>query len=93
MSTRLITGHPKTHSAKPGRVSGFANKHDLLLQYLLPLGGREGLQLKTGLIDKYYGQIEVRVPHLEMTAKKQQRVTAVQKVPLTFRQKKIKNKK
>lgn len=48
----------------------FAFKQNLLFQYLLPLGGREGLQLKTGLVDKYYRQIEVRVPHLKLTAEK-----------------------
>lgn len=41
-------------------------KH-LLFQYFLLFGWREGLKLKAGLVNEYYRQIEVRVPHLNRT--------------------------
>lgn len=44
-------------------------RENSLFQDLLPLGWREGLQLQAGLIDEYDRQVEVRVPHLEMTKK------------------------
>lgn len=43
---------------------------NLLFEDLLPLGGREGLQLEAGLVDEYDRQVEVRVPHLEEKKKK-----------------------
>lgn len=42
-------------------------RENSLFQNLLPLGWREGLQLQAGLVDEYHRQVEVRVPHLEMT--------------------------
>ena len=38
-----------------------------LLQDPFPLGGGEGLQLETGLVDEDHRQVEIRVPHLENT--------------------------
>lgn len=71
LSTCLITGYPAANTcSKAWRACALAKKRNSLFQRLLPLGGREGLQLKAGLVDKYYRQIEVRVPHLQMTAKK-----------------------
>lgn len=42
-------------------------RENSLFQNLLPLGGREGLELQAGLVDEYDRQVEVRVPHLELT--------------------------
>lgn len=42
-------------------------RENSLFQNLLPLGWREGLQLQAGLVDEYDRQVEVRVPHLELT--------------------------
>lgn len=42
-------------------------RQNSLFQNLLPFGWREGLQLQAGLVDEYDRQVEVRVPHLEMT--------------------------
>lgn len=59
-----------TQAARRGESRLLRRKHNPLFQCLLPLGRREGLQLKAGLVDKYYRQIEVRIPHLQMTVKK-----------------------